>query len=130
MNQIVRGVVAAAVLIAGEAGIGKTVLWKSASQAASGLGYQVLAARPAESESSLPFAGLADLGDADAEAELAGIQPLAQLKRQQLDRVAERVALTQVAERAERGPPVFIDLVIVLRRHCIQLTDALGSRFR
>ena len=50
-----------AVLIAGEAGIGKTVLWKAASQEAVGLGHQLLVARPAESETNLPFAGLADL---------------------------------------------------------------------
>jgi DNA-binding CsgD family transcriptional regulator len=50
-----------AALIAGEAGIGKTVLWKVAGQAASGLGYELLVARPAESETNLPFAGLADL---------------------------------------------------------------------
>jgi DNA-binding CsgD family transcriptional regulator/tetratricopeptide (TPR) repeat protein len=56
-----------AVLVAGEAGIGKTVLWKAASGTAADLGHQVLAARPAESETSLPFAGLADLLEGVAE---------------------------------------------------------------
>ena len=43
-----------------------------------------------------------------AVAQLAGIQPLAQLQRQQLDGVAEGVALAQVAEGAEQLAEVFL----------------------
>ena len=48
-------------VIAGEAGIGKTVLWKAANEMSARHSYQVMAARPAEAEATLPFAGLADL---------------------------------------------------------------------
>lgn len=48
-------------LIEGEAGIGKTTLWKSALADAAERSYRVLAARPTEAETALPFAGLGDL---------------------------------------------------------------------
>lgn len=51
----------AALVIAGEAGIGKTTLWHAARRAADGAGYRVLVARPAESEATFSFAGLTDL---------------------------------------------------------------------
>src|SRR5687767_3897035 len=52
---------AAALVIAGEAGIGKTTLWQAARRAAESAGYRVLAARPSESEATYSFAGLTDL---------------------------------------------------------------------
>ena len=61
------------IVIAGEAGIGKTVLWKAAGEAGVGLGHRLLSARPAESEMSLPFAGLADLLEGVAELVLADL---------------------------------------------------------
>ena len=48
-------------MVAGEAGIGKTTLWRVALAEAEGRGYSVLACRPAGSEVRLSFAGLADL---------------------------------------------------------------------
>ena len=51
----------AVLLIEGEAGIGKTVLWRRAVQDAIGRGYMVLASTPGSSEVQLSFAGLADL---------------------------------------------------------------------
>jgi DNA-binding CsgD family transcriptional regulator len=51
----------AALLLEGEAGIGKTTLWREAVSRAETLGYRVLAASPAESETPLAFAALADL---------------------------------------------------------------------
>jgi DNA-binding NarL/FixJ family response regulator len=50
-----------ALVIAGEAGIGKTTVWQEAVAAASARGYRVLRARPAESEAELSYAALADL---------------------------------------------------------------------
>jgi DNA-binding CsgD family transcriptional regulator len=47
--------------IVGEPGIGKTTLWTHAVERAGARGAHVLAARPAESEARLSFAGLADL---------------------------------------------------------------------
>jgi DNA-binding CsgD family transcriptional regulator len=53
-----------ALLLEGEAGIGKTTLWRSGIEAAQGAGFRVLEARPVEPESSLAFTSLGDvLGD-------------------------------------------------------------------
>jgi predicted ATPase len=51
----------AALLVEGEAGIGKTTLWLAAVQAARMRGQQVLDAVPAEAERDLPFSALGDL---------------------------------------------------------------------
>jgi DNA-binding CsgD family transcriptional regulator len=51
----------AALVLAGEAGIGKTTVWRAALQKARERGVRVLVCRPAESEARLSFAGLADL---------------------------------------------------------------------
>ena len=51
----------AALLVEGEAGIGKTTLWLAAVQAARIRGQQVLDAVPAEAERDLPFSALGDL---------------------------------------------------------------------
>jgi DNA-binding CsgD family transcriptional regulator len=52
-------------VLAGEAGIGKSILWQAGIDAAAERGYQVLSARASEAETLLSFAGLADvLGDA------------------------------------------------------------------
>jgi DNA-binding CsgD family transcriptional regulator len=53
----------AALLVEGEAGIGKTTLWLAAVQAARTRGQQVLDAVPAEAERDLPFSALGDLLD-------------------------------------------------------------------
>jgi DNA-binding CsgD family transcriptional regulator len=52
---------AAALVIDGEAGIGKTTVWQEAVAAAEARGFRVLQARPAEAEASLSYAALADL---------------------------------------------------------------------
>ena len=58
----------AALVLEGEAGIGKTALWRAALGLAGEHGFRVLTATPAASERGLPFAGLRDLfGDAFAE---------------------------------------------------------------
>jgi DNA-binding CsgD family transcriptional regulator len=51
----------AALLLEGEAGIGKTTVWREAVAAAHARGLRVLQARPAESEARLSYAALADL---------------------------------------------------------------------
>jgi AAA ATPase domain len=50
-----------ALLLEGEAGIGKTALWLTALEEAAALGYLVLSSRPSEAEAGFSFAGLADL---------------------------------------------------------------------
>ena len=51
----------AALVLAGEAGIGKTTLWREGVALASARSWRVLVARPTSPELELPFAGLADL---------------------------------------------------------------------
>nr|MBA2357109.1 AAA family ATPase [Actinomycetota bacterium] len=48
-------------VLEGEAGIGKTTVWRHACSLASGLGYAVVTCSPSEAERQLVFAGLADL---------------------------------------------------------------------
>ena len=50
-----------ALLVEGEAGIGKTTVWLAAVREAGDRGFRVLQARPAESESRLSYAALADI---------------------------------------------------------------------
>lgn len=51
----------AALVIEGEAGIGKTTVWVEAVRIAKAYAFRVLQARPAESEAQLSYAALADL---------------------------------------------------------------------
>ena len=57
----------AVLVLAGEAGIGKTTLWRAGVEAAQERHFEVLACRPAATEVRLSYAGLADL--------LSGIGP-------------------------------------------------------
>ncbi len=50
-----------ALMLEGEAGIGKTTLWRTGFSRGRELSYRVLVARPTGAESEMPFAGLADL---------------------------------------------------------------------
>src|SRR6516165_6056608 len=50
-----------ALLLEGEAGIGKSTVWDEALRLAEEAGFRTLVARPAEGEASLPFAALGDL---------------------------------------------------------------------
>src|SRR5262245_46894117 len=52
---------AAAVVLDGEAGIGKTTIWREGVRRAHERGLRTLIAQPSESETSLPYAALADL---------------------------------------------------------------------
>jgi DNA-binding CsgD family transcriptional regulator len=51
----------AALVVEGEAGIGKTTVWRAGVAAAAGRGFAVLVCRPAEAEARLSYAGLGDL---------------------------------------------------------------------
>ena len=50
-----------ALVLEGEAGIGKSTLWLRALDLAREQGFRVLSSRPAEAERELAFAGLGDL---------------------------------------------------------------------
>ena len=60
----------AAMVLEGDAGIGKTTVWRAAVDAARRRSYRVLVCRASESESALSFLGLGDLLDGVAEAVL------------------------------------------------------------
>ena len=51
----------AALAVRGEAGAGKSTLWKAGIEEAAAAGYRVLRSEPSASETDLPFAGLSDL---------------------------------------------------------------------
>lgn len=60
-------------LLAGEIGIGKTVLWEAAVAAAERRGHRVLSARPVQAEAPLVYAALGDLLEAVPEDAWAGL---------------------------------------------------------
>jgi predicted ATPase len=84
----------AAVVIEGEAGIGKSTLWLAAVEQARAQGFRVLTSRPAEAERGLAHAGLGDL----FEHVLEDVLPVLSLPR----RRALEVAL--LLEEASRDP--------------------------
>lgn len=76
-----------ALVIEGEAGIGKTTLWLAACEKARARGDHVATTRPSEAESVLAYAGIADLlGDVDTDL----IEALPQLQRLAVNRVMLR----------------------------------------
>jgi DNA-binding CsgD family transcriptional regulator len=50
-----------ALVLSGEAGIGKTTVWLAGIDAAAARGYRILSSRPSEAETRFSFAGLTDL---------------------------------------------------------------------
>jgi DNA-binding CsgD family transcriptional regulator len=82
---------ARALLITGEAGVGKTSLWHAAVERARAAGMQAVSARPAEAETSFAYAALGDLLGSQA----AVLDELPDLQRRALE-----VALL-VAEHGE-----------------------------
>jgi DNA-binding CsgD family transcriptional regulator len=107
-----------ALVIEGEAGIGKTTVWLAAVRAAKSRSFRVLEARPAESEAKLSYAALADLlgGAFD---ETRGALPQVQeralaavLLRAESDEPATvritATALVGVLEAIARGGPVIL----------------------
>jgi DNA-binding CsgD family transcriptional regulator len=61
LSELFEPVPPTAIVIEGEAGIGKTTLWRWLVDEGVRRGYRVLAARPSESESQLAFAGIQDV---------------------------------------------------------------------
>lgn len=73
-----------AMVLEGDAGIGKTTLWRTGVELARGAGMRVLVSRPAEAERSMAHAGLGDLLDGVLDEAL----PALSLPRQRALRVA------------------------------------------
>jgi DNA-binding NarL/FixJ family response regulator len=70
-----RDVLPAALIIEGEAGAGKTTLWRNGIDAARDAGYRVLACRPAGAEVQLSFASLSDLLTGELDEVIATLPP-------------------------------------------------------
>src|SRR4051794_36743574 len=71
-----------ALLLEGDAGIGKTVLWEEALRDAAMRGFRVLRARPNQAEAQVAFAAV---GDLLAPALSSGLQRLAPVQRRALE---------------------------------------------
>ena len=82
----------AAMLIEGEAGIGKTTLWSAGIDQARHRGWHVLTCRPVQAEAALSFSALGDLLEPVAEAAFGGLPG------------PQRRALDVALLRAEPGP--------------------------
>ncbi len=87
---------AAALVLEGEAGIGKTTVWEHAVETAREQGFCILRCQPAESEASLPFVALGDL----LEPVLDDVLPvLVPPQRLALETALARVQPTEPTER-------------------------------
>jgi Cdc6-like AAA superfamily ATPase len=64
---------ASGLCLQGQAGIGKTVLWRHAIQEAAERSYRILACRPAEAETRLSYSALEDLLDPVLDEALAAL---------------------------------------------------------
>ncbi|HEX2399757.1 MAG TPA: AAA family ATPase, partial [Mycobacterium sp.] len=109
----------AALLLEGEAGIGKTTLWLATVEQARGRGFHVLVARPAAAEAVLSYASLADLL---ADVASSVLQTLPEPQRRAIDvvllrggidgmaadRRATGAALLSVLERLADEAPVLL----------------------
>jgi DNA-binding CsgD family transcriptional regulator len=101
---------AVALVLEGEAGMGKTTLWRAAVEHAEEAGLTVLQAEPVESETALSFAGVGDLLD-----------PVLEVALEQLPAVQRRALSGALAIGDEEGPAVEpralrVALLSVLRR--------------
>ncbi|MGH3071273.1 MAG: AAA family ATPase, partial [Gaiellaceae bacterium] len=65
----------AALVIEGDAGIGKTAVWREGLALAADLDVQALSCRPAEAEAALPFVALGDLVEPVLEEVLPAVAP-------------------------------------------------------
>ena len=75
----------AALAIQGEAGAGKSTLWRTGMEAAAAAGHRMLRSEPSASEADMAFAGLSDL--------LAGVLPVVSAQIPDPQREALEVAL-------------------------------------
>src|SRR3954464_15364874 len=96
-----------ALVLTGDAGVGKTTIWEEGVRLAGERGLRVLAARHAEGEAALPFAGLGDLlGPVVESIDLPRPQRIAlerALQRADADEPADRLAVSRAALGLLRG---------------------------
>jgi DNA-binding CsgD family transcriptional regulator len=121
---------ARALVLTGEAGVGKTTIWEEGVRMAGARGLSVLAARPAEAEAALPFAALGDLLGPVADAvELPRPQRAAldrALDRADADGPADRLAVSRAALGLLQG--LALDGPLVVAVDDVQWLDAPTER--
>jgi predicted ATPase len=109
----------AALVLEGEAGIGKSTLWLAGEEAARERGLRVLSSRPAEAERGLAFAGLGDLFESVLDDVRAALAPprrralelallLAEPPDEAVDPRALGVAVRNVLELLSEERPVVV----------------------
>jgi DNA-binding CsgD family transcriptional regulator len=108
---------ASALVLEGEAGMGKTTLWRAGVELAEAAGCCVLQAQPAESETALSFSGLGDLLDPVLD------EALAQLPAGQRSALARALVLEEAADVAPDAHAVGVALLSALR--CLCTRDVL-----
>jgi DNA-binding CsgD family transcriptional regulator len=91
--------VPAALAVRGEAGSGKSTLWRAGVEAAGSAGYRVMRCEPAANEADMSFAGLSDLL-ADWLADVAGDIPGPQLEALEIALLLRPAGSEPPAERA------------------------------
>jgi DNA-binding CsgD family transcriptional regulator len=96
LRDFVSSIPSGAIVVAleGDAGVGKTTLWEAGLEEARDLGFRVLAARPAESESALSFSGIGDL-----------LHPVLDLALAPLPAVQSRALSRALVLGDDEGPP-------------------------
>ena len=90
----------AALVLEGEAGIGKTTLWEAALAAARSRGWLILSSRPVRSEQGLTLGGLSDV--------LGGLDDVALAGLPEPQRHALEVALLRVAPSGSAAGPACV----------------------
>jgi DNA-binding CsgD family transcriptional regulator len=112
-----EGESATAVLLDGEAGIGKTTVWLSGVEEARSRGMTVLVSRPVEGEMSLPFAALGDLLEPVVDEHSGG---LPEPQRRALDHALQRADANEPVDRLAVGRAV-ADLLRLVAAACLLL---------
>lgn len=126
MEAIAKG--PQALVLEGEAGIGKTAVWTAAVAEARSRGYVTLIARPAEAETALPFVALADLLEEISDDQLAQL-PFPQrhaleaaLTRREPEEAGDRLALSAAVLAVIRA--LARDVPVVVAVDDLQWVDA------
>ena len=99
----------AALAIQGEAGAGKSTLWRAGIEAAGAVGYRLLRSEPSASETDLSFAGLSDL--------LAGFSPLPEgdIPGPQLEALQVALQLRPAGDKPPTAHAVSLAVLAALR---------------
>jgi DNA-binding CsgD family transcriptional regulator len=109
-----------ALVLQGDAGVGKTTLWDAGVEAAQARALLVLLARPAESETALSFSGLGDLLDTVLD---RALDPLPAPQRQALSRA---LVIEEAAGPAPDPHAVGVAVLNALRALAAECSVVLG----